>query len=150
MVNVVGEAFDLINAGISVARGNYADAALDASSAIPFAGTAIGAGKLANRLNKLTKSTDIKVIGRLEDTKVAKDWDGHDVLNIPNWTIKKNDQWIQQGVKNKQEFYTASPEKGNLWDAAANRETVYARELRQIKNAGYVKQGDSYIHPSSR
>ncbi len=98
-------------------------------------------------LSKVIKSTDIKVLGRLEDTKVARDWDGHDVLNIPDWTIKKNDQWVEQGVKNKQEFYTASPEKGNLWDAAANRETVYARELNQVKGAGYVRQGDSYIHP---
>ena len=55
MINVVGEGFDLINAGISAARGNYTDAVLDASSAIPFAGNAIGAGKFANRLNKLTK-----------------------------------------------------------------------------------------------
>jgi uncharacterized protein RhaS with RHS repeats len=97
----------------------------------------------------VTKSGDIKVLGRLEDTKVARDWDGHDVLNIPDWTIKKNDQWVEQGIKNKQEFYTASPEKGNLWDAAANRETVYARELNQIKGAGYVKQGDSFIHPDN-
>ena len=59
MINVVGEGFDLINAGISAARGNYTDAVLDASSAIPFVGTAIGAGKLANRLNKLTKGTKV-------------------------------------------------------------------------------------------
>ncbi len=89
------------------------------------------------------------MLGRLEDTKVARDWEGHDVLNISDWTIKKNDQWVEQGIKNKQEFYTASPTKGNLWDKAANRETVYARELNQIKEAGYVKKGDSYIHPDN-
>lgn len=98
---------------------------------------------------KVAKSTDIKVLGRLEDTKVARDWEGHDVLNIPDWTIKKNDEWVEQGIKNKQEFYTASPIEGNLWDDVANRETVYARELNQIINAGYVKKGDSYIHPDN-
>jgi hypothetical protein len=36
-----------------------------------------------------------------------------------------------------------------LWDDVAHRETVYARELRQIKEAGYVKQGDTYIHPDN-
>jgi RHS repeat-associated protein len=95
------------------------------------------------------KNSDIKVLGRIEDTTVARDWAGHDVLNIPGWTIKKNDQWVEQGIKNKQEFYTASPEKGNLWDAAANRETVYARELKQIKEAGYIMRGDSYFHPKN-
>jgi hypothetical protein len=93
------------------------------------------------------KGVDIKVLGRLEDTKVARDWKGHDVLNIKDWTIKKNDQWVQQGIKNKQDFYTASPTKGNLWDKAANRETVFSRELNQIKDAGYIKKGDTYVYP---
>ena len=59
MINVVGEGVDLINAGISVARGNYADAALDASSAIPFAGNIIGAGKLANRAGKVLSKSPV-------------------------------------------------------------------------------------------
>jgi hypothetical protein len=101
----------------------------------------------ASRTSKVTKSADIKVLGRLEDTKVARDWGGHDVLNIKDWTIKKNDQWVQQGINNKQDFYTASPIKGNLWDKAANRETVFSRELNQIKGAGYIKKGDTYVHP---
>ena len=99
--------------------------------------------------DNVAKSTDIKVLGRLEDTKVARDWEGHDVLNIPDWTLKKNDQWVQQGIKNKQDFYTASPEEGNLRDAVTKRKTVYGRELKQIKEAGYVKQGDYYIHPDN-
>jgi hypothetical protein len=61
---------------------------------------------------------------RLEDTAVAREWKGHDVLNIPNWSIKKNDEWVADAIKNKQNFYTASPEKGNLWDVKNNRETV--------------------------
>jgi hypothetical protein len=93
---------------------------------------------------------ETKVLGRLQDTAVAKEWKDHDVLNIKDWTIAKNDAWVQEGIKNKQNFYTASPiTKGNLWDDIAGRETVYARELRMITEAGYVKRGDYYIHPAN-
>ena len=39
--------------------------------------------------------------------------------------------------------------KGSLWDKAANRETVFSRELNQIKDAGNVKKGDPYTHPDN-
>jgi RHS repeat-associated protein len=143
----------------NIKNDNYGGALLDAGGLIVdgvaafvpgvpgVSGMTIKASRESAEL--VVKNVDIKVIGRLEDTKAARDWEGHDVLNISDWTIKKNDEWVQQGIKNKQEFYTASPERGNLWDAAANRETVYGRELRQIKETGYVKRGNSYIHPDN-
>lgn len=68
------------------------------------------------------------------------------VLNIKEWTIAKNDAWVNEGIANKQTFYTGSPiNQQNLWDSVAGRETVYARELRMLKEAGYVKQGDYFI-----
>ena len=33
----------------------------------------------------------IAVIGRQWDTAVAKDWPGHKVLDIPDWSLAKND-----------------------------------------------------------
>jgi hypothetical protein len=57
---------------------------------------------------------------------------------------------VNAGIKNKQDFYLASPiNKQNLWDNIANRETVYARELRMLEEAGYVKKGDYYMHPDN-
>jgi hypothetical protein len=53
MINVVGEVFDVLNAGISVARGNYGDAALNMAAAVPIVGNIAGAGKIANRAAKL-------------------------------------------------------------------------------------------------
>lgn len=47
MVPLVGEAFDVINAGISLARGNYGDAALNLASALPGIGNAVGGTKIA-------------------------------------------------------------------------------------------------------
>lgn len=46
-IPIIGEAFDVLNGAISLARGNYADAALNFASAIPFAGNAFAAAKIA-------------------------------------------------------------------------------------------------------
>jgi hypothetical protein len=93
---------------------------------------------------------EIKVIGRLEDTAVAKDWAGHDVLNDPNWTLKRNDGWVQSGIDNKQDFYIASPTtKQNLISSNPlyPGETVFARELGILERAGYERVGDYMIAP---
>jgi hypothetical protein len=52
MVPGLGEPLDLVNAGISLARGNYADAALSAGSAIPFAGWGASLAKVARKVEK--------------------------------------------------------------------------------------------------
>lgn len=97
------------------------------------------------RVNDLAPpaSDDLAVVGRQWDTAVAQDWPGHEVLDIPDWTIARNDDWVQSVVDRNMDVYTASPQtKANLWDADANRPTVYARELEQLQNAGYVPDGD--------
>ncbi len=97
-------------------------------------------------------SKDIKVIGRLEDTSVARNWKGHDVLNDPNWTLSKNDAWVNAGIKNKQDFYIASPiSEKNLISSNPKYpgETVFAREIRMLKEAGYVQKGNYFIHPDN-
>jgi RHS repeat-associated protein len=90
----------------------------------------------------------IKVIGRQQDTAIAKDWSGHDVLDLPRgeWTLQKNNLWIDEGITNKQSFYKASPEtRTNIWKTDASK-TVYGQELDQIRKAGYKDDGD-YLLP---
>ena len=48
---VVGLPADLLNAGISAARGNYTDAALSLAAAVPVIGNAVGAGKAAKAMS---------------------------------------------------------------------------------------------------
>ena len=55
MVPGVGNAADLVNAGISVARGNYDEAALNLAAAVPGAGQAVTGAKLARRGAKAAK-----------------------------------------------------------------------------------------------
>ncbi|MGO1055275.1 polymorphic toxin-type HINT domain-containing protein [Crossiella sp. CA198] len=90
---------------------------------------------------------NVAVVGRLDDTAAARGWEGHDVLNIPNWTIGKNDAWVKAVVKNKQDVYVASPlTHRNLWDAGNNRQTVLARELKMLTDSGYKWDGN-YMRP---
>ena len=60
---VVGLPADLLNAGISAARGNYTDAALSMAAAVPVIGTAAGAGKIAHRATKLLPSLQVPNAG---------------------------------------------------------------------------------------
>jgi hypothetical protein len=108
-----------------------------------------GAGKAENTGSIAVKSSgkvedDIKVIGRLEDTSVAKDWPGHDVLDLPKdkWTIGTNDAWVESGVTKGQTFYIASPTTPKNIEG-----TVFGRELGQLNEAGYSRVGD-YMLPS--
>ncbi|MGU2293282.1 hypothetical protein ACSEQ4_30820, partial [Pseudomonas aeruginosa] len=57
LIPVVGEIADLANAGISLARGDYAGAALSLVSAIPFAGWLGTAGKAARYGSKAVEAT---------------------------------------------------------------------------------------------
>jgi hypothetical protein len=61
MINVVGEVFDVLNAGISVARGNYADASLSMAAAVPIVGNVAGLAKIAKSAKKLVRKAVYKV-----------------------------------------------------------------------------------------
>jgi hypothetical protein len=101
---------------------------------------------------RVVTGEDLKVIGRLEDTAAAKNWEGYDVLDIPDWTLKKNMEWVDQGITNKQNFYIASPEAGNMIQTSGpfkGQPTVYALEIQRLKDAGYVRVGDYYVHPEN-
>jgi uncharacterized protein YukE len=93
-----------------------------------------------------TPADGVPVIGRLDDTSVARDWPGHSVLNFPTWTIDKNREWIQSIVDQRGRVYVGSPTQGNLWNHARNEPTVFAQELQQLREAGYRRVGD-YLEP---
>lgn len=77
MIPAVGEIADCINGVISLARGNYADAALSFAAMIPFFGTAATATKIvkkAKALKKITKADEAKgvydlVVKNADDVK---------------------------------------------------------------------------------
>jgi RHS repeat-associated protein len=92
----------------------------------------------------------IYVLGRQADTAVAKDWAGHSVLDIPDWSLAKNDAFVQQIVDQRATVYLGSPQtEANLFDAFNERPTVFARELEQLKAAGYQQTGDYMLPPGT-
>ncbi|MCR6649330.1 MAG: hypothetical protein NVV70_14750 [Cellulomonas sp.] len=79
---------------------------------------------------------------------MAKNWPGYEVLDLPEWTIARNDQWVQSVIDRKMPVYVGSnPSWGNVWDAAAGRTTVFGRELGQFTSAGYTWDGWSMLPP---
>lgn len=84
MIPVIGEAADLVNAGIYAARGDYASAALSVAAMVPFVGAAATGAKLASKavgaIKKMDKLVDAgksltrlasKVCSFSSDTEVA-------------------------------------------------------------------------------
>ena len=112
--------------------------------------------KAATALNDVAAKTTakcqtglVKVIGRIKDTAVAKDWAGHEVLNLQKWSIEVNEAWINQGIANGQKFYIASPTTpNNMVQTAgdfAGQATIFAREIQMLLNAGYTRVGDYFV-----
>ena len=92
----------------------------------------------------------IKVIGRLWDTEGFIGRDGFDVLDTPNWDIDVNDAWVRAGIDQGETFFLVSPIEGNLIQTEGKfvgQETVYARELRMLHEAGYEQIGSFMVHP---
>jgi RHS repeat-associated protein len=88
-------------------------------------------------------TSEIAVVGRQWDTAVARDWPGHEVLDVPNWSIRANDAWVDSVIDRQLPVYVASPEtKSNLFDVLNDRPTVFGRELDQLRQAGYVPVDD--------
>ena len=135
------------------AVGTIALAQAGALAVTEVAGTALvnwGAGA-AGVAATTAAPTATKVIGRLPDTAVARNWAGHDVLNLSKWSIEANMQWIDQGIANRQVFYTASPmTPNNMVHSAgelAGKATVYAQEIQRLLSAGYRQVGDYLLPP---
>ncbi len=79
----------------------------------------------------------ITVIGHLPDTDVAKNWPGHNVLDIPHWSWEKNVQWLEDAVKRGDEIYIATKK--------IRPGSIAEREIQYLESLGYVRQGNNMI-----
>ncbi len=90
------------------------------------------------------------VLGRLTDTAVAKNWPGHVVLNTPDWTMKLNNALIESAIQQRRTIYLASPLEGNMIQktgAYVGETTIFAEEVKMLKQAGYIHVGDYLVPP---
>ena len=119
MVPVVGEAFDVINAGVYLVEGEYGYAALAAAAAIPIAGYAANAAKGALKLRKAARASTAALrnghlAGKLHPvTKVPFTKSG-----FPNFS-----KHLFQGGKNNVFIKPTGTRAGDF--AAANRAAGY-------------------------
>ncbi len=90
---------------------------------------------------------EIPVIGSLPDTGVAIGWPGRHVLDVPDWSPKINDAWVESIVRDKRTVYIESPQTPETLIHPEYGQTVFARELEQLKKAGYRQVGDCMIPP---
>jgi hypothetical protein len=71
---------------------------------------------------------------------IGEGGDSHgSILDAKNWSLLANDAWLLGGIHALTEFHFASPLRWqNLWDEAADRMTVTAREVIGIVTFGYA------------
>ncbi|MBI1829734.1 MAG: RHS repeat-associated core domain-containing protein [Thaumarchaeota archaeon] len=103
--------------------------------------------KAMDAYNMANRNYDILVIGRKTDTAIAKDWPGHQTLDLPkdDWRQGINDAWMQGGIDRRATFYNATtPSNATLQPSEYGR-TVFERELIQLRTSGYIQSGDNMI-----
>ena len=155
---VTGAVTNATRQGLNIASGRQCEFSftnLAIETGVGAVGGAVGKqlGKFVPGLAaKATANSNVKVLGRLADTAVAKEWAGHEVFDIADWPLEKNAQWVASGIEAHQNFYLASPLERNLvQDSGAfkGQPTVYALELEQLAKAGYKRIGDYLVHPAN-
>lgn len=98
--------------------------------------------------NRARTADDLIVIGQKADALVAEEWPKHQILNINDaeWTPRVNDSWIQGGIDRKATFYLGSPQNGRTLSSSRG-ESIFAREINQLRKAGYKQDGDFLVPP---
>jgi hypothetical protein len=84
------------------------------------------------------------VIGRLADTQAGEEA-GFARLNVRDWSLAKNDGWVQTIIDQGGSPYVGSVTEGNYWNVARAEPSVFAREVQQFLNAGYKWSGDYLV-----
>lgn len=171
-VPIAGEAQDFATAryGVDVFTGEQLPwgwrAAAGATLFVPFVGAVqirqggralnklIAEGRAAGKLPSdaiegvVNAAEEIYVIGTRADTKVAKFWPRHVILDLPDklWRPFINDRWIDSIIEAGAPVYLASPLTVKyLWRTFRNRPTMYGQEVKQLVKAGYRLVGDYLI-----
>ncbi len=73
---------------------------------------------------------------------------GERTLNIPNWTMVKNDRWVWNIIEERAQVNLLSPRTyETLWDPVKLRWTVTSREILILEHNGYTQVGNTLVPP---
>ena len=129
MVPVVGFVADIANAGISVARGNYAGAALDLTAAIPGIGQAAGAAKIAGASFGMLGA--IRTADRVGDFGRALTVNSRIVTNSGG-SIRS---FVTQTDQTFYRVFSGNRRTGGFLTAVPPRSSAYAREALALPSS---------------
>lgn len=126
-----GEPFDLLNAGVSAARGDYVGAGLSMAAMVPIAGMAATAGKAGRRAIVIGENmTRVKAAAKAMDAHAYRPW------KIIPWdeakAMARNEKWIRKKMKQGCEIIDIG-----IDPSRATRSPFYEMEKRNIGNANY-------------
>lgn len=95
-------------------------------------------------------TTNTLVIGSLKDTAAAAQTGGLQRLFTENWTPQVNDAWVKGAIDARRPLKLVTPvRRSSLYNppGADYPTTIYLRELRQLKAAGYTIRNGWAIPP---
>jgi RHS repeat-associated protein len=151
----VGVLMDIGSAGQAGYNGDMGGFGMAAVGFLPF-GDFAKLGKVANGGAGL--ADDVMVIGRQVDTAAFRGQAGNHVLDVhpSQWDLNVNDAWVQAGIDTQTPFKMATDTKFSSLtrrvqqaDGTFRHEpSVYLRELKQVRDAGYIRQGNMMLPPS--
>lgn len=128
MVPVLGAVPDLINASISVLRGDWVGAGLSLVAAVPGVGDVVGGAKIAYKGAKIA-SKSIKVTNAKGVSKTAKGYGNNSQI--------KNAPSIKQNQPNASDDFNS--------DSFMNKERIQLREIRAKRAGVKPEEGHSEI-----
>lgn len=127
-----GEPFDLINAGVSAARGDYVGAGLSMAAMVPVIGMAATGGKAARKAIVIGETMD-----RVRDAAKAMDAHAYRPWRIfppdPAKAMARNEKWIRRKMKEGCEIIDI----GINPTRPGGRSPFYEMEKRAIGDANY-------------
>jgi hypothetical protein len=127
-----GEPFDLINAGVSAARGDYVGAGLSMAAMVPVIGMAATGGKAARKAIVIGETMD-----RVRDAAKAMDAQAYRPWRIfppdPAKAMARNEKWIRRKMKQGCEIIDI----GINPTRPGGRSPFYEMEKRVIGDANY-------------
>ena len=102
----------------------------------------------------------LDVIGRLPDTVTFSGKSGHSVLDIhpAQWDLSVNDEWVQAAIDlylpfklaTEINFANLTRKVQQIDGTYRNEPAVYLRELKMLRDAGYVRVGSYLVPPTMR
>jgi RHS repeat-associated protein len=92
----------------------------------------------------------VTTLGRFPQTEPAGRA-GARILNVPNWSLRTNSDWIQEAIRNGDMFHLVtdvSRDPASLLNSnPLFKISAFARELDALLKAGYIRVGDYLVPP---